>query len=63
MARPRWVLIDAINEGPRRSVTTRLAAVLRLADRYSVLKRGEIVAEGDTAAADAEETIHAHLRV
>lgn len=36
---------------------------LRVADRYSVLKRGEIVAEGATAAADAEATIHAHLRV
>ncbi len=36
---------------------------LQVADRYSVLKRGEVVAEGATAAADAEQTIHAHLRV
>jgi branched-chain amino acid transport system ATP-binding protein len=37
--------------------------VLQVADRYSVLKRGEVVAEGATAAADAEATIHEHLRV
>jgi ABC-type branched-subunit amino acid transport system ATPase component len=36
---------------------------LQVADRYSVLKRGEIVAEGATNAPDAEHTIHAHLRV
>jgi ABC-type branched-subunit amino acid transport system ATPase component len=36
---------------------------LQVADRYSVLKRGEIVAEGATDAADAEHTIHAQLRV
>ena len=36
---------------------------LQVADRYSVLKRGEIVAEGAAAAGDAEQTIHAHLRV
>jgi ABC-type branched-subunit amino acid transport system ATPase component len=36
---------------------------LHVADRYSVLKRGEIVAEGAAGAADAEQTIHAHLRV
>jgi len=63
MARPRLVPIDEITKGLQRSVIMRRAAALRLADRYSVLKRGEIVAEGDTAAADAEETIHAHLRV
>jgi branched-chain amino acid transport system ATP-binding protein len=37
--------------------------VLQVADRYSVLKRGAVVAEGATAAADAETTIHEHLRV
>ena len=36
---------------------------LQVADRYSVLKRGEIVAEGAAAASDAEQTIHAQLRV
>lgn len=36
---------------------------LQVADRYSVLKRGEIVAEGAARAADAEQTIHAQLRV
>lgn len=36
---------------------------LQVADRYSVLKRGEIVAEGATDAADAEHTIHEQLRV
>jgi branched-chain amino acid transport system ATP-binding protein len=36
---------------------------LQVADRYSVLKRGEIVAEGATDATDAEHTIHAQLRV
>ncbi len=36
---------------------------LQVADRYSVLKRGEIVAEGATDAPDAEHTIHAQLRV
>lgn len=36
---------------------------LQVADRYSVLKRGEIVAEGAAAAADAAQTIHAQLRL
>ena len=36
---------------------------LQVADRYSVLKRGEIVAEGTVADGDAEQTIHAQLRV
>jgi branched-chain amino acid transport system ATP-binding protein len=36
---------------------------LQVADRYSVLKRGEVVAEGAAGAADAAQTIHAHLRV
>ena len=36
---------------------------LQVADRYSVLKRGEIVAEGAASDGDAEQTIHAQLRV
>jgi len=36
---------------------------LEVADRYSVLNRGEIVAEGAAADGDAEHSIHAHLRV
>ena len=36
---------------------------LQVADRYSVLKRGEIVAEGAAADGDAAQTIHAQLRV
>jgi branched-chain amino acid transport system ATP-binding protein len=36
---------------------------LQVADRYSVLKRGEVVAEGAAGAADAAQTIHAQLHV
>ena len=36
---------------------------LQVADRYSVLKRGEIVAEGATLASNAEQTIHSQLQV
>jgi branched-chain amino acid transport system ATP-binding protein len=36
---------------------------LQVADRYSVLKRGEIVAEGLAGAPDAAQTIHAQLQV
>ncbi len=36
---------------------------LQVADRYSVLKRGQIVAQGETGQADAAQTIHAHLSV
>lgn len=36
---------------------------LGLADRYAVLTRGEIVDQGDAAAADAEARIHDHLAV
>jgi ABC-type branched-subunit amino acid transport system ATPase component len=36
---------------------------LEVADRYSVLNRGEVVAEGAASDGDAEHAIHAHLRV
>ena len=36
---------------------------LQLADRYSVLTRSEIVAEGAAATGDTEHMIQAHLRV
>ena len=36
---------------------------LAVADRYAVLKRGEIVVEGDTRAPGAAEIIRAQLRV
>jgi branched-chain amino acid transport system ATP-binding protein len=36
---------------------------LEVADRYSVLKRGEIVAEGATLEANAALTVHSQLRV
>jgi branched-chain amino acid transport system ATP-binding protein len=44
-------------------VEQNVAFALQVADRYSVLKRGEIVAEGEAGAGDAEQTIHAQLRV
>ncbi len=36
---------------------------LQVADRYTVLKRGEIAAQGVASAGDAQEIIHRHLRV
>ena len=44
-------------------VEQNVAFALQVADRYGVLKRGEIVAEGAAADRDAEQTIHAQLRV
>jgi ABC-type branched-subunit amino acid transport system ATPase component len=44
-------------------VEQNVAFALAVADRYSVLRRGEIVAEGVTGDSDAESTIHGHLRV
>ncbi|OZI59550.1 branched-chain amino acid ABC transporter ATP-binding protein [Bordetella genomosp. 11] len=40
-----------------------VAFALRVADRYLVLKQGEIVEEGDARDGAAAETIFAHLRV
>jgi ABC-type branched-subunit amino acid transport system ATPase component len=36
---------------------------LQAADRYSVIQRGEVVAEGAAGAADAAQIIHAQLHV
>jgi len=36
---------------------------MKVADRYLILKQGEIVDEGDTKADKAQETIFSHLRV
>lgn len=44
-------------------VEQNVAFALRLADRYAVLKRGEVVDSGDVAAPDARERIEAALRI
>lgn len=44
-------------------VEQNVAFALQVADRYSVLKRGQIVADGAASAADAAQTIHEQLRV
>jgi ABC-type branched-subunit amino acid transport system ATPase component len=44
-------------------VEQNVAFALRLADRYAVLKRGEVVDSGAVAAADARERIEAALRI
>ena len=36
---------------------------MKVADRYLILKQGEIVDEGDTKADKTQETIFSHLRV
>jgi len=44
-------------------VEQNVSFALQVADRYSVLARGEIVAEGDAVDGEAAHAIHAHLRV
>lgn len=66
-------VIDRLAEaliGERRQHGTALLVIeqnvpfaMRVADRYLILKQGEIVDSGDTKAANVEESIYAHLRV